>query len=186
MRALLRRWAGWALAAAAVGLPAAAPAQAPAVTEQEVKSAYLFKFLPYVEWPPGTFAAPDAPIVVGVLGSDAIAAELQGLVEGRRVQGHPVQVRSLHPGEPLGGLQAVFVGRAEEERLPGIARALHGRPVLIVSESQDGLDRGSTVNFLVSGGRVRFEVSLEGAARSGLRISSRMLSVAMSVRPAHP
>ena len=164
----------------------AAPHPPQSAQEHEVKAAFLLKFLPFIEWPAGSFAGAEAPIVVGVLGSEEIAADFEALAEGRAVQGRAVEMRRLKPGEAPADLQVLFVGRSQEGRLAELARAVRGRPVLVVSESPGALDAGSMVNFIVAGGRVRFEVSLEAAERAGLRISSRMLSVAASVRPARP
>jgi len=47
-----------------------------------------------------------------------------------------------------------------------------------------GLDDGSAINLVVIDNRVRFEVSLGATEKSGLKLSSRMLSVALWVRPA--
>jgi hypothetical protein len=157
-----------------------------AAAEHEVKAAFLFKFLPFIEWPAGAFDGPEAPIVIGILGSPEIAADLEALAEGRPLHGRGVEVSRIDPQEATEGLHVLFIGRSEERRLPEIARALRGRPVLIVSEAQDALDQGSMVNFVVAGGRVRFEVSLDAAAQAKLRISARMLSVAINVRPARP
>lgn len=172
----------------ALAAPAAAQQAGPRppAAEHEVKAAFLFKFLPFIEWPAGAFAGPEAPIAIGILGSPEIADDLEALAEGRPVHGRAVEVRRIEPHEATEGLHVLFVGRSRQGRLPEIARALLGRPVLIVSEAQDALDQGSMVNFVVAGGRVRFEVSLAAAAQAKLRISARMLSVAVSVRPARP
>lgn len=53
--------------------------------------------------------------------------------------------------------------------------------MLIVSNTPRGLDVGSMINFLLVDRRVRFEVSLPAAKRSGLRISAELLSVASRV-----
>jgi hypothetical protein len=154
--------------------------------EHEVKAAYLVKFLPFIEWPAGSFADAEAPIAIGVLGSAELADELEALAEGSAVQGRAIEVRRLKPGDALDDLQVLFVGRSQEGRLAKISGAIHGRPILVVSESPGALDEGSMVNFLLAAGRVRFEVSLDATSRAGLRISSRMLSVATNVRPARP
>jgi len=76
----------------------------------------------------------------------------------------------------------VFVGASEKARLPQIARAAQTRGILVISESDDGLDAGSVINLVVIDGRVRFEVGLEAAERTGIRLSSRLLAVAHAVR----
>jgi len=169
----------------ALAASALAPAQAP--LERAVKAAYVYKFLAYVDWPAAAFDTPEAPFVIGVLGSDAIADELRQIVATRSVGERPVQVKRLREGETASGLHVVFVGRAESGRLPALARSLQGQPTLVVSESPGALNAGSAVNLVVaSDGRVRFEIALDAADRSGLRLSSRLLALAQTVRPGGP
>ena len=163
----------------------ASPATAAETTrelERAVKAAFIYKFLSYVEWPGPAFSTPEAPIVIGVHGSPDIADELTSMAAGRMVADRPVVVRSLGERDSLAGLHVLFVGRAQTARLPGLARAAQQHPILVVSESADGLALGSMINLLVSDGRVRFEVFLDSAEKSGLRLSSRLLAVAQAVR----
>jgi hypothetical protein len=149
--------------------------------EQEVKAAFLFKFLSFVEWPPE--ALRDAPIVIAVVGSEEVAAELQEIVPGRNVQGRPVAVRRVREGEPIPLAQLLFFGRGESARLRDVVRSAATQPLLIVCDWEGALEQGAVVNFVRSDARVRFEIALDAAERRNLRISSRMLAVAQSVRP---
>jgi hypothetical protein len=176
---LAKRLAGVALLV--IAFAPAGHAQVPATaSERTVKAAFVYKFLSYVEWPAA--AAPGAPLVIGVVGADEFAAELAELVRGRTVNDHPIEVRRVRPSDPLTGLNVLFTGAAEQARLAALARAAAARGVLTISEGEDGLDRGSVINFVVIDGRVRFEVSLEAAERAGIRLSSRLLAVAHFVR----
>jgi hypothetical protein len=161
-------------------LPAAAPAQ---VLEHEVKAAYLFRFLAFIEWPAGAFATPETPIAIGVLGADDVLAELRELVPGRTVQGRAITVQRMREGESTAGLHVLFVGRAASAQL---ARLWPVRGLLVVSDAEAGLEQGAVVNFVRAEGRVRFEVAVDAAERRELKISSRMLAVASHVRPARP
>lgn len=153
------------------------------VLEREVKAAFLFKFLSFVEWPQAAFARPDSPLAIGVMGADEVLDELRQIVPGRVIQGRPVTVRRLYHGEPAGGLHMLFVGRAAGAALPGYA----GREgLLLVAEQPGALEQGAIINFVIVEGRVRFEVAADAAERRGLRVSPRMLSVAQSVRGAKP
>lgn len=163
--------AGW-LVVASTG----AAAQA---LEHEVKAAFLFRFLSFVEWPQQALPAAEAPLVIGVVGADDVLAELEAIVPGRRVQGRPVTVQRWREGGSLDGIHALFVGRNATGVL---ARLREPRAVLVVSDDSNGLARGSVINFVPAEGRVGFEVALDEAERRGLRISSRMLAVARNVR----
>lgn len=146
-----------------------------------VKAAYLYKFLSYVEWPPAAFGTSDQAIVIGVCGSDEVLTELRDLITGRVAQGRPLQARRIAEGDSLDGVHLLFLGRLPgPTQEPWLAR-WRERPVLVVSDAPQALGAVGTINFLLVGGRVRFEVSLPAAERSGLKLSSRMLGVAERV-----
>ena len=186
--ALLRRHARAsrivALACAIVlafGSLAAAAARPEAQAEHRVKAAFVYKFGGYVEWPDDAFATPSSPLVIGVVGADALADALERMSAGRFVGGRPVQVRKLAHGAPLFGLHVVFIGRTDSARLAEALDASRGQAALTVTESEDGLRLGSMINFVVVAGKVRFDVAPPRAQAERLRISSRLLSVARSV-----
>ena len=168
------------LAAALLTAPLAL-AQADGAAETQIKAVFLYKFGGFVEWPMGAFQRPDSPFTIGVLGAEAVAADLEQVVAGRAVQGRPIFVRRLRRGEPFSGLHVLFVGRAEAARMAEILVAAKGQPLLIVTESEDALSHGSMINFVAVGDKVRFDVALPQAERGQLRISARLLAVARKV-----
>ncbi|HSJ97847.1 MAG TPA: YfiR family protein [Myxococcota bacterium] len=163
---------------------AGALAQEPMAQEHEVKAAYLLKFPAFVEWP---LAEPhEEPFAIALVGAERVAAELRLLTQGRRINGRQVEVQEVLPGEPVPRAEMVFVGRSAAARLGSIAEKLAGEPVLLVGESQSSLEQGAVLNFVLSEGRVRFEVSLTAADARALRISPRLLALATLVRPGRP
>ena len=169
-----------ALFALLLSLPALAQTEGRAA-EIQIKAAFLYKFGGFVEWPPRAFARPDSPIVIGVMGAEALAEELERAVNGRTVQGRAVAVRRVRRGDPFGGLHVLFVGRGETGRLGEILEAANGQPVLTVTDSEEGLARGSMINFVTVDDKVRFDIALPQAERGHLKISSRLLAVARRV-----
>lgn len=154
--------------------------QAQPVSESAVKAAFLYKFTGFVDWPPGTFQRRDDVLVIGVLGNDAVAADLEQVLAGRSVDGHALGVRRLREGDTLRGLHVLFLGAAREARVRELVLAVQG-PVLVVTEQEDGLRLGAVLNFVDDGGKVRFTASLIAAEARGLRLSARLLAVAQSV-----
>lgn len=165
-------------------LAGSAPAHAQAgglSIERGVKAAFLYKFLGYVEFTPSLPREAGAPLTVGVLGADDIAAELNRITQGRSVNGHPVFVRVLHEGDGPAGLQLLFVGAEQTARAGPLLRAAQQAGVLSVTELLNGLQAGSVINFRLVDEHIRFEVSLDAAERSNIKLSSRLLSVAYAV-----
>ncbi len=149
--------------------------------ESEVKAAFLYKFLGYIDWPATAFPKPDSPYVIGVFSADAIAEELAGIAAGRSVNGRPVVVRKIKEGEPLSGVHMLFIGRSAGVRQAQLLDIARQNSIVSVTETENGLAQGSVINFHLADGRVRFEVSLTAAEKSDFKFSSRLLSVASSV-----
>lgn len=162
------------------GAAASGGASADASIETRVKAAFLYKFATYVGWPEGVFAAPDSPLVFGVLGDRYIAEELDRAVDGRQIESHPLDVKLLNEGDDLTGVNVLFV--AAGAGLATALRATSARPVLIVTESERALSQGSIINFIIAEGRVRFEISAASAEQRDLKLSSRLLAVAHNLR----
>lgn len=155
------------------------------VLEQQVKAAFLFRFLSFVEWSARALDGPDAPLVIGVLGADDVQSELQKIVSGRRVSNRPVAVERVQPGERPNRVHVLFVGRDARTQLRRLATI---SDLLLVGESEGALEQGALINFVVRDDRVRFEVAPDEAERRGLRIGARVLAVALHVKagPARP
>jgi hypothetical protein len=168
--------------AVAAGLAGPRPAQADAqADEYRVKAAFLYKFGSYIEWPDKSFARSDSPVTIGVMGADTLAEELAQIVAGRNVNGRPVLVRKLRPGDSVAGLHVLFIGRSDSGRLAEILAAARGRALLTVTESEEGLELGSMINFVVVEDKVRFDVAPPPSESGNLKISARLLGVARKV-----
>ena len=156
----------------------ATDAASSSVLEHEVKAAFLFNFLPFIEWPQEAPATRD-DFVIGVLAADEVAAELERAVPGRTVAGRFVVIRPLKQGDAIAGVHLLFIGQPRDA-----TRLAPGLPIAIACDWPSALDQGCAINFVESAGRIRFEVDLQNAGQRRVHISARMLAVAQAVRVA--
>lgn len=153
-----------------------------AVPERRVKAAFLYKFLGYTEFPASAFADAGSPVVIGVIGAYELGAELGRIVAGRTVQSRPIVVKVMRDAEGACAVHMLFLGGNDNARIRSVIRAAAPGPMLVVSETEDGLQQGSVINFRVVDERVRFDVSLEAAEKNSVKLSSRLLAVANYVQ----
>lgn len=152
----------------------------PAQRESTVKAAFLHKFIGFTEWPPAVFKSPDQPFVIGMLGAEEVASDLEKLVAGRTVEGRPIAVKRLRELHSDAGIHLLFVGQQRDGRLRDALQSAAG-PMLVVTEQDGALAQGSVINFSTDAGRVRFSVSLAAAEARNLKLSARLLAVAQLV-----
>lgn len=183
MRTLQGRCPGvWLVVLLAALWPLFAQGQANSALERQVKAAYLYKFAGFVEWPDGSFARADSPVVIGVAGAEALADQLEQTVAGHTANGRPLQVRRIKRGDSLAGVHMLFVSAHDKALAQDLLSASRGQPVLTVSDADESTGLGSMINFVIADERLRFEVSLKPAVASRLKISARMLSAAYRVQ----
>lgn len=174
----------WILAVALLWAAGVAGSQeqpaAPEATEYEVKAAFLFQVTRYTEWPRSAFLDAEAPIVIGIFGHDPFGELLDGMVAGHTSQGRPLVVRRISELEDADDCHVLFISR-DQPRPTRILDALAGKPVLTVGETDRFLRQGGLIYLGIAEEHLFFEVNLEAARKVGLRLSSRLLSLARRV-----
>jgi hypothetical protein len=158
----------------------AEPAAAP--SEYQVKAVFLLNFLKYVEWPATAHAGANTPLQIGHIGKDRFGANLSSLVESKSIEGRHVLLKYSDAQNDWRQSHVLFISNSEQRRLPEILAAVKDAPVLTVGETEDFLEQGGMINFVVKGKNVRIEINLVAAEAAGLKLSSRLLAIADVVR----
>lgn len=123
-------------------------------------------------WPVGALGADDAPVNLCIVGEDPFGRVLDEAIAGERIGMHPVHVARV--AQAAARCHIVFT-RSD----PDVVKAVAGRPVLTISEG----NAGAVITFVIRDNRVRFEIDQQAAAANGLEISSRLLALAVLVKP---
>lgn len=172
--------AGRVAAAVLVFLAGPSGAQSPSATptEYEVKAAFLYNFGKFVHWPT---APDDTRFVITVLGRDPFGSVLDDTLRDKSIDGRPVAVRRVSSADDVEPSQILFISDSERERLPDILERIGTRAILTVGETSQFSDQGGAIRFMVEGDRVRLEINVAAAERSGLKVSSDLLRIARVV-----
>ena len=145
--------------------------------EYQVKAAYLAKFVPFVEWPPGALA-PGSAVNLCVAGEDPFGPAFTSL--GRqRVGERPVAPRRLARVDAGSGCHVLYVRASPNQTVGEVLAAVRGTPVLTVTDASSGEGARGILHFVVVQNRVRFLVNAQAAAENQLAISSKLQSLAL-------
>ncbi len=144
--------------------------------ETAVKATYLYKLAPFVTWPEGS-----GPFTICVVGQDPFGPQLDRAVAGQSLGARPFQVLRIDSIGPQSACQIAYLGGSRDQSVAGALHAVHGTPVLTVTDEGDA---SGIIEFAVRDNRVRFRIDQAAAADNGLAISSKLLSLALTVKPA--
>ena len=150
--------------------------------EYAVKATYLYKFVPFVEWPAGTFDSPNDSFILCVVGNDPVSALVDQAVQGEQVEGHAIDVVHLAQVRHDARCHILYVATHGPAAVAALD-SVRGLPVLTVTDAaRDPRARG-IVNFIVQDNRVRFEIDSRAASENHLVISSKLLNLAVQPSP---
>jgi len=164
------------------GAPQPAWAQSDDDAEYKVKLAFLYNFAQFIQWPPDAFPDSHAPLTVCIAGADPFRTEVEQDLRGRAVGGHPIEIRKLKSNDPPAGCHIIFIPAGEKKMAEKLVAAAKGSNTLTVGETKGFADLGGVINLTVEENKLRFEINLDAAMQTRLKISSKLLALARIVK----
>lgn len=151
------------------------------VSEYQAKALYVYNFAKFVEWPVHAFTSSAAPLQLCVFRENPFGSDLEQIIEGKTIAGHPVRVVTVQNGGEARGCHLLFISASQNRQSVKVLGVLGDGSVLTVGESKGFTQQGGIINFVVQDDRVQFEINQRAAEQARLNISSRLLSLARLV-----
>jgi hypothetical protein len=170
------------LAAMLCLLGATAPAQASSADEDQVKAAFLLNFGKFVEWPATAFAGQAEPFRICITGAKDVANALGVLAIGQKLNGREISVLLIEHHQPVKQCHMLFIGNVTAKDSKALLAEAKGTWVFTVTNEKNFLDNGSMLGLVNTDNRISFEINQQLAEDAGLKISSKLLSLAKAVR----
>jgi YfiR/HmsC-like len=170
--------AGLALLVCLGGGARSSSAQTVTSPEYQLKAAFLFNFAKFIDWPPASFAGPQATFSICILGADPFGRSMDDLLQGKTIGDRRVSIERGKQVADVRHCQMVFVSASEKSRVREILGGLKGTNVLAVGETDGFAAAGGAIQFEIEDNRVHFMINTDAADRAGLKVSSNLLSLA--------
>jgi hypothetical protein len=113
--------------------------------------------------------------VIGIFGHDPFGNDIDEVVKGESVNGHPLAVRRVRNAAEAAECQILFIHQTENRRVDELLVALAGRSSLTVTDMASAAQRGLMIRLVTEQGRVRLRIDVAAARAAQLTISSNLL-----------
>ncbi len=152
-------------------------AQSVEASEYEVKAAFIYNFTKFISWPAETFKSPTEPFVIGVIGSNPFGSYLNNVVEGEKVDLHPIEVKVFNDVSEVSDCHILFINSNDVDFIKKVLAATSKKSVLTVNESVLFSRLGGHIRFFKENNKIRFQINTNSAKASNLQISSKLLGI---------
>ena len=156
-------------------------AYADSTREYQIKAAFLYNFAKFVEWPADRFTDENSPILLCVIGKDPFGPTLEHTVMGRKIKGRAIRIKRIKGINGLKICHVLFVSSSERENMRDIVASLAGASVLTTGDMGGFANQGGIIELIKIENKIRFEINLNAATQSGLKLSSYLMGLARNV-----
>jgi len=186
-------------------------ADAKTQVEYQLKAAFLFNFIKFVEWPekPAQDSKADEsllePFRIGIIGQDPFGKAFEG-VQDKTIRNRKLEIVRLEGlssfrkknetnaewlrdyiekyQKRIQSCSVLFVCESEKKFCKEAMEVIGETTSLIVSDIENIAERGGVIGFVNEDNKVRFDINMPEAQKRKLKICSQLLRLARKVKKA--
>lgn len=152
-------------------------AYADAVPENSMKSAFIYNFTLYTEWPDNSI--PE--IKLCLLNNEPLIEALDNL-SGKNINGKQLKISIENLEDDFSQCRILFIGWVSDAVAQKVLQKVSNYSTLTITDNPRLKPLGATIFMhLNDENRLVFEVNLKSANKAGLSLSSKLLRLAKSV-----
>jgi len=163
--------------------------------EYQLKAAFLYNFIMFVDWPEEKMPDANEPVIIGILGDDPFGQAFEP-IKDKKAKERTVIIQRFGRWEDLAKLSRedsdrqiaeickshlLFICDSERQQLQEIMHFIEGHNILTVGQMEDFLTSGGIIKFVIEDDKIRFEINAVSAAKAKLQIRSQLLRLAKKV-----
>jgi hypothetical protein len=155
-------------------------AQKNVYSEYHLKAAFLYNFAKFVQWPSGTFNSADTPIILCIYGLDSFKEALD-TIENKLIRNRRLMIKKSPHSKEVKQCHILFVSSSESKNVSDLLSLTKNLPILTVSDIKGFSDHGGMIALIKKDNKIRFDVNLDAAEGSNLKINSHLLRLARDI-----
>ena len=140
-------------------------------------SVFVYNFTKYIEWP-----SQSNQISIGVLnGGTSLIDSFNKMAEVKSSGTMSYRIVKVNNASQAQQCQILFIPEGSSDQLASYASALQGKPILLITESDGMIKKGSCINFVIVDGKLNIELNRAAVEKAGLKVSGQLLALAILV-----
>lgn len=147
--------------------------------KEKYHSIFIYNFSKYVKWPDSKVGEGD--FIIGVYGKSSITKDLKIMASAKKASGQTIRVQEFNSVKDLNACHILYISSEESGNIDQIIKATQDQPILIVTDKPGLAQKGSVINFIEVGGKIKFELNQQNADVRGLKVSGSLATLAIVV-----
>lgn len=146
--------------------------------EYEIKAEFIRRFTEYVEWPRGVFEDSQPQFNICLVGDGPLTPYLIHAFDGAEIKNKMGKIHKLDGTQEMNQCHILFFAKGQAKPIYQVVKSMGSQPILTIGDSQERNDPELMIHLFVDGSRIRFAINDQVAKEKGLKVSSKLLSLA--------
>ena len=146
--------------------------------DEKFKALFMYNFTKYIEWPQNK---QSGDFVIGVIGSPAIAGELNAIAQRKTVGSQAIKIKEISSSDEMAKMHIVYVAEGKSDDAAAIAGKIKGKGVVLITDKQGFAQSTSGINYVKKDGKQSFEINQKHLENSGVKVSSQLMALGVAV-----
>lgn len=144
------------------------------VAMDKAQANFIYNFTKFFDWPQ---AEKTGDFIIGVVGSRAIAGELEKVTAGKKNVTQNIVIKYFKNEDEVTKCQVIYVESFKSGALTNIHEKT-GVHCLIISNSLSAIEKGAVIQFITEDDRLKYAFSKQNALNHGLKFHSKISEMA--------
>lgn len=149
--------------------------------DNRLKSIYVYNFTKYLDWPS---ESKKGEFIIGVFANQELYLDFLKLCDNKKVGLQKITIKQITTIEEAASCQIVFIPRKESSKITGINETTKNLPVLVVSEKDGWIKKGSSINIFIDDdddNKTKFELNKRMLEMKGIKVGNALIPMAAHV-----
>lgn len=162
-------------------------AEQPQIYEYQLKTAFIYNFIKFTNWPQNRATASDqsttqTPLLLTTVGHNNLNNSLKAL-KGKTASGRKIVYYHSNDisWDDINSCQVLFVAFDNLDQCIPTIMAVTGKPILTISDTPGFAEHGGCIEFCVHEGKLRFIINRTAIEKQGLELSYKVYVLALKV-----
>ncbi|HEY0656431.1 MAG TPA: YfiR family protein [Chryseosolibacter sp.] len=138
----------------------------------------MMNFAKGMQWPA---SASKGNFIIGILEYPPLASELQSVSGKLKLGNRKVEIREFETPDAISECHILFIPAYKAKRLPDVLAKIGNFATLVVTNKIDYAKKGAGINFVLIGGKLKYEINSKAIEKRGVKISSDLKGMGILV-----
>ena len=140
------------------------------------QAAYIYNISKHMEWP---IEYKKGNFVIAVFSKDPIINELKKIAASKKYLNRKIEVKVFKSTAEITKCHILFVPTKQTSLMKSILSKTNKYKTLLITNKKGAIKLGSGINFLLIGGKLKFEIKKSNITKKKIKVSSTIEKLAV-------